>query len=510
MTSRALKIFLIATISAAAVHHPLPARAASAVLPQTIMKGHSSTIQVDYEVGDAAVADPSVCDFLISKDRRSVYINGRGGGETVLSLWDSSGGKQDDVSVRVVTSTLKEVLDRAQGDFGDVDGVSVSVRGGRVEITGEVAEPEDFRRIEGAARSDPRMKSRVRISGEVVGEAAAAIEKEIGVPGVTVRAVRDRVVLEGVAYSAADAKRAVEIARLYYPEALDLIEVRDSGRQVGRGRMIELSFHMMEVKRGALRKLGVNWAPGSFPSGGQTATGTGGGGLASSLGEMGRGILGFVFGLLPKLKTLSERGEGRVLENPSIVVKSGEQASIFSGSEVPYYQGQEVQFKKVGIDIEASPIETPGGIDIKLKATLTAPASDLRGAIDTNTVSTTALLKLGQSLVLGNVVRNGDVKMRNRSPRDVDSSSALFTLFLSKDFQSNRSEFVMFVTPRLVGEPTSAEAELREFLATEEAMIRDRSKREYAEHAARRYGYPSSSKEGGEEKGVKTRRRRWR
>ncbi|HPM42176.1 MAG TPA: pilus assembly protein N-terminal domain-containing protein, partial [bacterium] len=78
-----MKIFLIAAASVV-VLHPRPAAAAAEILPQTIMKGHSSTIQVDYEVGDAAVADPAVCDFLISKDRRSVYINGRGGGETVL------------------------------------------------------------------------------------------------------------------------------------------------------------------------------------------------------------------------------------------------------------------------------------------------------------------------------------------------------------------------------------------------------------------------------------------
>lgn len=480
---------------------------AEAVEPQTLIKGQSSTVSFDYEIGDAAVADPAVCDFLVAKDRRSVYLNARSGGDTIVSLWDSSGAKRDDLRVRVVTSTLKEVMDRAKNDFGEL-GVSVSTRSGHVEIAGEVAEPDDFRRIEGAARSDPRLKSRIRLSGEVIGEIASAIEKAIGVPGVTVRTVRDRVVLEGVAYGAADAKRAAEIARIYSPEVLDLIEVRDVGRQVGRGRMIELTFHLMEVKKGALREMGVNWAPGAMPSGGGSNAAVGGAGMLSSIGELGRGILGFVFQLVPKLRFIRERGDGRVLENPSVVVKSGEEAKIFSGSEVPYFRGQDISFKRIGIEIEALPIETADGVDLKLKAALTAPAADMRGAIDTNSVSTTALVGFGQSLVLGNVVRSGDVKMRNRTPRDVDTSSALFTLFLSKDFQSNRSEFVIFVTPRLLRNPLPAEAELREFLAAEESIMRDRSPKDFKAFAARNYG--ASAEPAGEEKRRKAGRRRWR
>lgn len=475
-----IRSVMIATIVAWA-----PLSAMAAISAQTLMKGQSATVSTDYEIGDIAVADQSICDFLVGQDRRSLYLSARGGGETTVTLWDTAGSRRDEFAVHVVTTTLKEVLDRARAEFGDLAGVDIEVRGGHVEVRGEVAEPEDFRRIEGMARQDARVRSRVRIAREVIGEVAKAIRQAVDVPGVTVRDVRDRVVLEGIAYSQADAKRAVEIAKLYSPDVVDLIEVRETSRRVGRGRIIELSFHMMEVKKSALRNLGINWAPGSFAAGSSNlGTGTGAG-LFSSIGDLGRGLLGFVFNLVPKLKFIRESGDGRVLENPSIIVKSGEEAKLFSGSEVPYYKGDEVQFKKVGIEIEAVPIEVKGGVDIKLNATLSAPSGDLRGALDTSTVSTSVICPIGQSLVLGNVIRNGDVKMRNRLPRDVDTSSALFTLFLSKDFQSNRSEFLVFVTPRLIDTPTQAEVELREYLATEEAMIFDRSKKEHAAHIAK-------------------------
>ncbi len=458
----------------------------AAIEAQTMMKGQAATLTVEYDIGDVAVADTGVCDYLVGQDRRSLYLNAKGGGETTVTLWDSGGGKQDEFVVRVVTTTLKDALERVREQVGDLKGVRVQLRDGRVEVAGEVAEPDDFRQIEGLARSDPRVRSRVRISRDVVGQVADAIGAALDVPGVKARAVRDRVVLEGVAHSAADAKRANEIARLYSPDVLNLIEVKDSGRSVGQGRLIELDFHLMEIKREALRELGLNWAPGSFPKDFSGAASAGGGaGLLSAVGDMGRSILGFVFNLIPRLRFIRERGDGRVLENPSIVVKSGEEAKIFSGSEVPFLKGEQVQFKKVGVDITAEPIEVPGGVDLKISATLSAPSADIRGAVDTHTISTTAICPIGQSVVLGNIIRNGDVKMHNRAPRDLDGSSALFTLFLSKDFQSNRSEFVIFVTPKYVEQPKPAEAELRSFLSTEEAMIKDRSKKEFAAYSTK-------------------------
>jgi pilus assembly protein CpaC len=448
---------------------------------QILMKGQSQTVPLEYEIGDVAVADPDICDYLVGQGRRSIYLNARGGGETTVTLWDAGGEKRDEFAVRVVTTTLKEAIGKAKGALGDISGIDVRIVGGRVEISGSVAHPDDYRMIEALSRSDNRIRSRVRLTNDVMSRIADAVRGALDVPGVKVRALRDKIVLDGVVYSGSDKEKAVQIARLYTQDVLDLIEVRESGRSAGRGSLIELEFHLMEIKKSALRQLAFNWAPGSLGNGGG-GTASAGGGLFSSASQLGKTILGFVMNFIPKLRFIRERGDGRVLENPKIVVKSGEEARIFSGSEVPYLKGEEVQFKKVGIDIVASPIEVASGVDIKLTATLSAPSADIRGAVDTHTVSTTAICPFGQSVILGNIIRNGDVKMKHRVPRGMDASTAIFTLFLSKDFQSNRSEFVIFVTPKLIKQPSPADVEFRSFLANEEAMIRDRSKKEFAQY----------------------------
>jgi len=470
---------------------------------QTLMRGQSQTITLEYEVGDVAVADPHVCDYLVARGRRSVYVNAKGAGETTVTLWDAKGIKRDDFVVRVMTTNLKEALNRTRAALGDISGIVIEINDGRVEINGEVADPEDYRAIKALTASDRRVRSRVRITRDVMDRVADAIRAEVDVPGLEIRAVKERIVLDGALYSVADRKRAIEVAKLFTEDILDLTEVRESGRRVGRGQLIELEFHLMEIKKGALRQLAFNWMPGAMPNGGG-GTASAGGGLLSSVGQFGKSILGFVMNFVPKLKILRERGDGRVLENPKIIVKSGEEARIFSGSEVPYIRGEDVQFKKVGIDIVASPIETANGIDMKIDATLSAPSADIRGAVDTHTVSTTAVCPLGQSVILGNIIRNGDVKMKNRVPRGTNASTAIFTLFLSKDFQSNRSEFVIFVTPRLVNEPRPGEVELAKFIANEEAMIRDRSKEEY-EDFMKSKGRPVKKKSR-----KRKRRRKWR
>ena len=116
-------------------------------------------------------------------------------------------------------------------------------------------------------------------------------------------------------------------------------------------------FHFMEIKKNALRTFGVNWAPGSTPSdSGSSNASAGGGGKLSSVSKLGTSLIGFVFNLAPKIKFIRQSGYGRVLENPSFVVKSGENADFFSGTQVPYYSQQTVVFKDVGVKITAEPI----------------------------------------------------------------------------------------------------------------------------------------------------------
>lgn len=450
--------------------------AGQSISPQSLSRGESATLSVEYEIGDVALTDPKVADFFVQEGRKSLYLNAKGEGFATLTLWDKQGEARDVVPVTVYGSNLKGILGEAKQAFGSIRSVQFVAEENMIRVVGEAPSPSDYKRIQSFAARYPQVINEVTLAKPVLDTLTDRIEKAIALPGVRVRSVRDRIVLEGSAFSQSAANKAFEIAKLYDPNCLNLIEVRAGDRNPGKEPMIQLDIYFMEIQKSALRSFGIEWAPGSFPAGS-------GGGIGGSggIGGIGQSLIGFVMNLVPKIRFIREKGLGRVLENPTLFVKSGDLAHFFSGVQVPYYSQQTVQFKEVGVKVEAQPIAAGSDIDLKISATLSSASPHIQGGINTHALNTTAYLPMGQAVVLGGILSSRDVKTYNRVPKEMATSSALLTLFLSKDFQSNRSELVVFVLPRIADPVADAAAHQEEWRKREEEIMQERSMKEYLE-----------------------------
>jgi pilus assembly protein CpaC len=470
-----------------------------ALSPQTLIKGQSTTLTVDYDIGEVAVTDPAVCDYMVQESRREIYLNPKKEGRTSLTLWDTTGAKHDTVPLTVISVGLREILEDAKATFEGSGTLKFFIQGEQVVIRGEAASPADVARINAFAAQFPQVRNEARLAAAVLETISSEIEKAIATPGIRVRSIRDKLVIEGTAYSTEAASRAEKIAKLYDENVLNLIAVKDTKRNPGAEKLIQLDIHFMEIKKSALRSFGINWAPGSTSSGGGGSNASAGGSASAAgadamgLSGLANSVVGFVFNLAPKIKFTRQKGDGRVLENPSFMVKSGETADFFSGTQVPFYSQQAVVFKDIGVKVQAEPIASAEDVDLKINVTMTSPtAGGVNKGIDTNTVSTTAYCKAGSSLALAGIFRNQDAKTYNKIPEDSNTSSALFTLFLSKDFVSNRSEFVIFVTPRIIdsasGQANVTTMELSDWDKMNENIIKKRSRKEYREYTKNKYG----------------------
>ena len=448
---------------------------AQMLAPQSLSRGEANTLVTEYEIGDVALTDPKVADFFIQEDRKSIYLNAKSEGFTTLTLWDKQGEARDVIPVTVYGTSLKGILGEAKQSFGSISSIQFVTQDDTIHIVGEAPSPSDYKRIQSFSARYPQIVNEVTLAKPVLDTLTIRIEKAIATPGIKVRSVRDRVILEGVAFSQSASNKAFEIAKLYDPNCLNLIEVKQGDRNPGKEPMVQLDIYFMEIQKSALRSFGIEWAPGSFPQGG-----------GAGIGGLGQSLIGFVMNLLPKIRLIQEKGLGRVLENPTLFVKSGDLANFFSGVQVPYYAQQSVQFKEVGVKVEAQPIVAGSDIDLKLNATISSASPHIRGGINTHTLNTTAYLPLGQAVVLGGILSNRDVKTYNRVPKDLATSSALFTLFLSKDFQSSRSELVVFVLPRIADPLADAKAAQEEWQKREEAIVKERSMKEYLEYMKKR------------------------
>ena len=436
----------------------------AAIPPQNLIKGQSVTLTVDYEIGDVAITDDKVCDYLIRDSRREIYLNPRKQGSTKMTVWDATGKKRDEFHIQVQDITIDAIYNEAVQKFGDFKGIKIELNNGWVVLTGKIDSRHQYRQGPDFFSKYPQVENGVRLSEAVVETMIQQIEKEIGIPGVRVRQVRSQLLLEGLVYSNEANKKAETIARLYAPAVVNLIEVRESSRRPGEDRLVQIDIHLMEIKKSALRSLGISWAPGATAR----SEGPGIGGLLSS-------VVGTATNLLPKINLIRQSGGGRVLENPKLLVKSGESADFFSGVTIPFRTERAVEFKDAGVTIKASPIATANDIDMQIEVELSsiAPGSE---NIDRNSLKTTVFCPVGKSVVLGGIVRNRDTKVFNKAPQNADS--ALIALSLSKDFQSNKSEFLIIMTPQILEKPTPASEKLEEWIELNDQVVRDRSKKE--------------------------------
>ncbi len=469
-----LKIIWIAT----AIGLAMTTLAHAAIAPQNIVRGQSVTIETDYEIGNAAIGDSATCDYVVQSNRHEVYLNGRKPGATTLTLWDTQGARRDVVPISVSSQDIAQLSQEAQQVFGPGTKLKLSKYGDQVVIDGEAGSAAEAEKIESYIQHNPTVRSAAKLSPEAQDAMARKIEGAVEIPGIHVRAVQGRLVMEGLAYSAEAAQRAEKIAKLFDPSIMNLIEVKETKRRPGREPMIVLDVYFMEVKKSVIRTLGINWTPGATPqpgSGGLGAPSSGGGMFGDLIGN----AVGTVFNLLPKIRWVHETGNGRVLEHPTLLVKSGDAGEMFSGTQVPYYSAQNVQFKEVGIKLNAEPISSGGAVDLKISATLSTLSAGVNQGIDTHTVNTTAYCRAGESIVLAGLYRNGDSKTWNRLPQGTDTSSALFTLAFSRDFQSHTTDLIIFVTPRVVESGESAQPQITKFQELDEAITKKRSKKEW-------------------------------
>src|SRR5690606_18051368 len=83
-------------------------------------------------------------------------------------------------------------------------------------------------------------------------------------------------------------------------------------------------------------------------------------------------------------------------------------------------------------------------IDFSLKSLLSVTSSG--PLVSNNTVQTVVIVRSGESAAIGGLVSNQSGTDYNKLPKDA-SSNPLLSLYASKSFRRNQSQFVVFVTP---------------------------------------------------------------
>ncbi len=166
-----------------------------------------------------------------------------------------------------------------------------------------------------------------------------------------------------------------------------------------------------------------------------------------------------------ELTALEAEGRGEIVSTPRVITANQKEARIEQGVEIPYQQSASsgattVQFKKAVLSLEVTPQITPDNniiMDLRVHKDNVGDVISTGGlggtvpSIDTRAVETQVLVEDGQTVVLGGIYETERRETITKVPF-LGDIPAIGALFRSKQMQNDKSELLIFVTPRILEE----------------------------------------------------------
>ncbi|MFM2111658.1 MAG: hypothetical protein RLZZ271_318 [Pseudomonadota bacterium] len=160
-----------------------------------------------------------------------------------------------------------------------------------------------------------------------------------------------------------------------------------------------------------------------------------------------------------ELSALEAEGKGKIVSSPRVITADQVKAIIEQGTELPYQSSTSsgatsVSFKKANLKLEVTPQITPDGsviLDVDVTKDSVGQATAAGLAIDTKHVKTQVLVENGGTVVIGGIFEITETDTVAKVPV-VGDLPVVGNLFKNKSKVLNKSELLIFLTPRLIGE----------------------------------------------------------
>lgn len=237
-------------------------------------------------------------------------------------------------------------------------------------------------------------------------------------------------------------------------------------------RQVMIEARIVEASTDFVHTLGINWFSSNDPaSSGSKAPfvqdhATSFGGLAATAAALGMPGLNsdIVFGTIGKNVQLGMRinaaasaGMVRIISTPKVATLNHKSAKITQGQQIPYTSATsdkvETKFVEAALSLEVTPhINANGTIVMKIDAKNDAPGSTGNPPpINKKQATTEMLLRDGETTVIGGIYVESASDSEQGVPWLMDIPF-LGHLFKSTDNKKNRTELLIFITPRILNQ----------------------------------------------------------
>ena len=276
------------------------------------------------------------------------------------------------------------------------------------------------------------------------------------------------------------------------------VSKEDPEKRVRMDSMIRIHVKMVEFRKSALSKLGIDWSQafggptfstvGDFVTNSlyRPASATIDGATLPLAVKPFSSYFGIASTLTSTINLLASDGDAVVLSEPVLTCVNGGSAKFISGGEYPIpvtgtNGSTSVEFKQYGIKMDISP--RANSID-QIYTTIKAEVSEIDKAttvlgvpgILKNETETIVNVHSGETIVISGLLKAKQGKGTSKVP-GLGDLPLIGGLFGTDDLQNEMSEMVVFLTPEVVDVAGTYDRQAERMM-----KIRDQSVKEVTEH----------------------------
>lgn len=237
-------------------------------------------------------------------------------------------------------------------------------------------------------------------------------------------------------------------------------------------QQILLEAQVMALSKSASKALGIDWSWSTFPQPSTTSSSTTTS-VTTTYFPIGLVTGGdgkqYSMGVNATLNALITKGDGKLLARPNLLTFNGNKGTIFVGDQLPVVTPNATtaggavtyttEYKNAGITLSYVPrINEDGQISASVFVEVSTPVSitlDVGGQkttayqITTRSAQTHVRMKDGDTLVIGGLISNSEIKSLNKVPI-LGDLPILGKLFQSVSRSKNETEVVIFLKAKVV------------------------------------------------------------
>jgi type IV pilus assembly protein PilQ len=164
-----------------------------------------------------------------------------------------------------------------------------------------------------------------------------------------------------------------------------------------------------------------------------------------------------------EITALEADGRGKIVSSPRVVTADQVKALIEQGTELPYQVATasgatSIAFRKANLKLEVTPQITPEGniiLDVDVNKDSVGRATAAGFAIDTKHIKTQVLVENGGTVVIGGIYELFEREEESKVPF-LGDVPYLGNLFKAKQRTANKSELLVFITPKMIADRAAA------------------------------------------------------